>query len=229
MLNEDPLQIFLHHGGNNATYYRFVGDDLTECLNALTDAAERVNRGDLSDVEAILTAQSVTLNIMFAELTRRATLNMGEYLDAADRYMRLALKAQGQCRATIETLAVMKNPAPVFAKQANIAHGPQQVNNAGHRSPTCQSCPRARKIKNPCQTNYWRPMANGWTTERRRRQAEAIRRWQPSEHSTGPRSVEGKARSARNAYRGGHRRRWRELVKSLNAGLRAQRETLSRI
>jgi hypothetical protein len=27
LLNEDPLQIFLHHGGNNATYYRFVGDD----------------------------------------------------------------------------------------------------------------------------------------------------------------------------------------------------------
>jgi hypothetical protein len=27
MLNEDPLQIYLHHGGNNATYYRFVGDD----------------------------------------------------------------------------------------------------------------------------------------------------------------------------------------------------------
>ena len=26
VLNEDPLQIFLHHGGNNATYYRFVGD-----------------------------------------------------------------------------------------------------------------------------------------------------------------------------------------------------------
>ena len=31
-------------------------------------------------------------------------------------------------RATVETLSVMKNP-PVFARQANIAHGPQQVNN----------------------------------------------------------------------------------------------------
>ena len=30
----------------------------------------------------------------------------------------------------IETLALMKNP-PVFARQANIAHGPQQVNNGG--------------------------------------------------------------------------------------------------
>ncbi len=32
------------------------------------------------------------------------------------------------CRATCEAIAVLKNP-PVFARQANIAHGPQQVNN----------------------------------------------------------------------------------------------------
>jgi hypothetical protein len=55
---------------------------------------------------------------------------MGEYMNAAETYLRLALKAQGQCRATLETLAVIKNPQPVaFVRQANIAHGPQQVNN----------------------------------------------------------------------------------------------------
>ena len=43
--------------------------------------------------------------------------------------MRLALRAQGQCRATAETLAAIKNGPAVFARQANIAHGPQQVNN----------------------------------------------------------------------------------------------------
>jgi hypothetical protein len=37
-------------------------------------------------------------------------------------------RAGHQCRATVETLALSKNP-PVFARQANIAHGPQQVNN----------------------------------------------------------------------------------------------------
>src|SRR5262245_59178701 len=66
---------------------------------------------------------------VFTELTRRSMLNMGEYLDAADRYMRLALKAQSQSCATLETLATIKNPPTVFARQANIAHGPQQVNN----------------------------------------------------------------------------------------------------
>ena len=43
--------------------------------------------------------------------------------------MRLALKAQAQCARTVEVLAAMKNPPIVFAKQANIAHGHQQVNN----------------------------------------------------------------------------------------------------
>lgn len=41
-----------------------------------------------------------------------------------------------------------------------------------------------------------------WTPERRARQAEAIRDWAPWKHSTGPRSTEGKAKSARNADRG---------------------------
>jgi len=83
----------------------------------------------LSSAEALLMSQALALNTVFGELARRAALNMGEYMDATDKYMRLALKAQGQCRATLETLAVIKNPPVVFAKQANIAHGPQQVNN----------------------------------------------------------------------------------------------------
>ena len=56
------------------------------------------------------------------------TANAGECLDATDKYMRLALKAQSQCRATLETLAGIKNPIP-YIKQTNIANGPQQVNN----------------------------------------------------------------------------------------------------
>ena len=43
--------------------------------------------------------------------------------------MRMALRAQNQARATAETLATVKNPTVVFARHANIAHGPQQINN----------------------------------------------------------------------------------------------------
>ncbi len=103
--------------------------DLTECVNVLRTRAGSTHAGDLKHAETVLTAQAATLDAIFNELARRAALNMGEYLDATERYLRLALKAQGQCRATLETLAAIKNPPMVFAKQANIAHGPQQVNN----------------------------------------------------------------------------------------------------
>ena len=39
-----------------------------------------------------------------------------------------------------------------------------------------------------------------WTDEARARQAELIRAWRPWEQSTGPRTDEGKAKSAQNAY-----------------------------
>ena len=105
-----------------------IGDvDLTVCLAKLNAAVERVQRVDLRETEALLTAQAVTLNTMFTHLANLAAST--EYLDKLDRYLRLALKAQGQCRATLETLATIKNPPVVFARQANIAQGPQQVNN----------------------------------------------------------------------------------------------------
>jgi hypothetical protein len=88
-----------------------------------------VKAGDLAGVEAVLAAQVVALNVIFGELARRAAIRMEEHLDAMDRYLRLAMKAQSQCRATAETLAIIKQGPTVYARQANIAHGPQQVNN----------------------------------------------------------------------------------------------------
>jgi hypothetical protein len=41
-----------------------------------------------------------------------------------------------------------------------------------------------------------------WTPERRARQAELIRQVRPWERATGPKTTEGKAVSARNAYKG---------------------------
>jgi hypothetical protein len=50
-------------------------------------------------------------------------------LEPFERIMRLALKVQSQRWATVETLAAVKNPPMLFAKQANVTSGPQQVNN----------------------------------------------------------------------------------------------------
>jgi hypothetical protein len=56
---------------------------------------------------------------------------------------------------------------------------------------------------------------NGWTPERRRRMRERIHEWKPWERSTRPRTPEGKARVARNAYKGGTRPLIRELARHL--------------
>lgn len=110
--------------------------DLTESVALMQAKTEQVRNGDLSGPEAILTAQAVALDVIFTEMARRAALNMGEHLQATETYMRLALKAQNQCRATLQTLGELKNPHQVaFVSQANISHGHQQVNNhqACHR------------------------------------------------------------------------------------------------
>lgn len=103
-------------------------------VNALTKElqtqVDQVNRGDLRRAEALLVAQSHTLDEIFNNLARRAhgCISVG-YLNAGETHMRLALKAQTQCRATLETLANIKNPPVVYAKQANVTTGPQQINN----------------------------------------------------------------------------------------------------
>ena len=102
---------------------------LSEMRSALQQLTADVRKGDLSGPEAMLVAQAASLNAIFTELARRSAMNMGEYLEASEKYMRLALKAQAQCRATIETLSHIKNPPTVIARQTNISAGPQQVNN----------------------------------------------------------------------------------------------------
>lgn len=68
-------------------------------------------------------------------------------------------------------------------------------------------------------------MSRGWTAERRARQSAAIRRWKPWAQSTGPKSPEGKAVVAQNAYKGAVRATLREL----RSALREQSEALKRI
>ena len=76
-------------------------------------------------------------------------------------------------------------------------------------------------------------MANGWTTERRSRQAELIRNWKPWKQSTGPRTQVGKSKSARNGDRGGawkvDRDKLRALKATVNDLLRQQRDLLRRV
>lgn len=108
----------------------FAGEiHITDAVEVLRMKAAKVQQGDMSEVEATLTAQAVALDAIFNGLAQRAASNMGQYMNAAETYLRLALKAQAQCRATLETLAEVKNPKPpTFVRQQNVAYQ-QQVNN----------------------------------------------------------------------------------------------------
>ena len=68
-------------------------------------------------------------------------------------------------------------------------------------------------------------MANGWTPERKARQAQLIHNWRPWERSTGPKTAEGKARVSKNAYKGGRR----DALRVLGRLLRVQKDGLERI
>ena len=83
--------------------------------------------GDMAMASKILAAQAVTLDSMFAELARRAAMNMGEYISAAERYGRLALKAQGNCRATLETLAKLHQPREQTVRHVHVNEGGQAI------------------------------------------------------------------------------------------------------
>ena len=77
---------------------------INDGVAVIGEACAAARAGDLSLQRDMLTAQAMTLDGLFTELARRAAMNMGEYLDATDRFLRLALKAQAQSRATVETL-----------------------------------------------------------------------------------------------------------------------------
>ena len=70
--------------------------------------------------------------------------------------------------------------------------------------------------------------SRAWTPERRARQAEAIRRWQPWTRSTGPRTAEGKAISSRNADQGVHRELMRTQQRRFRARMKYLRHLIAR-
>ncbi len=122
-------------------------------VNALVDElgsqVDLIKAGNMGRAEAMLISQAHTLDALFAEMLSRARSNMGHYPDAVNKYMNLALRAQSQCRATLEGLAEIKNPRPYI--QNNRAEY-QQVNNGFTPSRAINDItPHARE--NPKSTN----------------------------------------------------------------------------
>ena len=84
--------------------------------------------GNLALAENMLMSQAVGLQAIFTSLATRAISCRGT--EQMQVMLGLALRAQSGSRATLQALGELKNPRhATFVKQANIAHGPQQVNN----------------------------------------------------------------------------------------------------
>lgn len=128
-----PHQILVSSTIQNAvgikSWGSFAGEpDLAEMLDDIRCQVKELQAGDMSRVEAMLYGQAMSLQTIFTNLSRKAASS--EYLKPFQAHMGLALKAQAQCRATLEALAEIKNPRPVLiTKQANISGGHQQVVN----------------------------------------------------------------------------------------------------
>ncbi|MCA3632090.1 MAG: hypothetical protein INF16_04795 [Methylobacterium sp.] len=101
--------------------------DIEESTAALADEVNSVVNGDLSLASRVLASQAFSLDAVFTEMARRSANNLGEYPDAADRYMRLALKAQSACRSTLEALAKLHQPREQTVRHVHVNEGGQAV------------------------------------------------------------------------------------------------------
>lgn len=102
-------------------------EQVVDMVSELQRQSAAVCGDDLSRLESMLTAQAHTLDGLFAKMASKS-VTAGN-VELMDRFLRLALRAQNQARATIQTLAEIKQPKQfAFVQQANI--GSQvQVNN----------------------------------------------------------------------------------------------------
>jgi len=110
-----------------AAGHKFGDIDDLELHKELAPNLDAIKSGNLAPVETMLYLQAKALETLFTGLLHRGMAQ--ESLPQYQAYMGLALKAQAQCRATLQALIEAKQPRAVaFVKQANIAQQ-QQVNN----------------------------------------------------------------------------------------------------
>lgn len=130
-----------------AEYAGMFGEqDISELVEELSGRIGKLNDGDMKGIEGMLYGQAHALQSIFVSLARRAAKQ--EYLKQYGMYLGLALKAQAQCRATLETLAEVKQPKPAtFVRQQNVAYQ-QQVNNGDLRNQPHDAPARTEKTVN---------------------------------------------------------------------------------
>ena len=149
--------------------------DINLMIEGLRETFTEVNNGDLSAMEAMLVGQATALQTIFTSLARRAANQ--EQLRQYETFLGLALKAQTQCRATISALVELKYPRQaMFVKQANIAHGPQQVNYGAATLPDIAHAEKSQPDQNKLleDKTHERPYLDIGTTPATERSDQAV-------------------------------------------------------
>jgi len=111
-------------------YMPVDGVGVTDIHTAMLQQADAIKAdGDrIHQAEAMLLNQAAALQAMFIDLASRAKVQT--HRDYIQTLTGLALRAQSNCTNTLKVLGDLRTPRQaVFARQANIAHGHQQVNN----------------------------------------------------------------------------------------------------
>jgi hypothetical protein len=108
-------------------YAPLIGEqNLGAVFQRVGELSTRSVKENSKDLEFMLTSQAIALDSIFHRLAIQAQASIGKYPKAVETYLRLALKAQNQCRTTAETLAAIKSPRQHIT-QNNVA-GAMQIN-----------------------------------------------------------------------------------------------------
>lgn len=106
--------------------------DIQAISQSLVKKSNKLNQGDLSEIETMLMTQAETLNTLFNKiLVNVSDLQMINQIQVLTD---IALRAQNQSRKTLLVLADLKNPKrAVFIRNQNNAFN-QQINNNTNKS-----------------------------------------------------------------------------------------------
>ena len=112
---------------------------IQELLDELETVCKQTADGDLRLAESVLIAQAHALQAIFTHFATCARDQTG--LPQLQAMMGIALKAQSQCKTTLQALVEVKYPRQLqFVRQQNVAVN-QQINNKA------QDASRAREIE----------------------------------------------------------------------------------
>ena len=126
LLEAKTLGAFVVDGNTNSVSSQIHLEFAREVIG---QGIDEIKKGDLSKLEEMLYSQAVALNMMFTNLSRRASIQTN--VDIRAVLANLALKSQNQSRNTIQTLINLKQPnqTAFIKQQTNVANGHQQINN----------------------------------------------------------------------------------------------------